>query len=213
MKPMIKLPTRSPTRSRQHGVALVTGLIFLVVLTLIGITAARMASLEARMSGNTRDRSLAMQAAEMALRDAEQDIQGLGTSPRTQPILGIIYFYPNCNQLTGQTYDDGLCSCGSAGNGYAIDAALCAAPPGNSPLNGYNAPVWTMVSMTGTPSVQYGTFTGAGGIPLVSAQPRYLIEGLKKNQHGGESFYYRITTRAQGANPNTVVMLQELFKP
>src|SRR4030067_2933437 len=61
--------------SRQHGVALITGLIFLVILTLLGITAARMAGLEERMSGNMRDSSLAVQAAEMALRDAERDIR------------------------------------------------------------------------------------------------------------------------------------------
>ena len=61
---------------RQRGAALLTGLIFMVILTLLGITAARMAGLEEKMSGNMRDRSLAMQAAEMALRDAERDIRG-----------------------------------------------------------------------------------------------------------------------------------------
>jgi type IV pilus assembly protein PilX len=40
------------------------------------------------------------------------------------------------------------------------------------------------------------------------------MEGIKKNVPGGGiAFYYRITVRAQGANPNTVVWLQEVFKP
>lgn len=166
---------------RQRGAALLTGLIFMVILTLLGITAARMAGLEERMSGNMRDRSLAMQAAEMALRDAEEDIL---TSGR---ITGITNFVAACT--------NGLCYNGTAG---------------------YATPVWTTVNMTGGPSVAYGDNTPAapGDIGGVSAAPRYVIEGIRKTPPGGEeSFFYRITVRAQGANPNTVVWLQEVFKP
>ena len=62
-------------RMRERGVSLVVGLIFLVVLTILGLMALRGAILEERMSGNARERSLAFQAAEAALRDAELDIQ------------------------------------------------------------------------------------------------------------------------------------------
>lgn len=170
---------------RQRGAALLTGLIFMVILTLLGITAARMAGLEERMSGNMRDRALAMQAAEMALRDAERDILGIATT-RAQAISGLTNFVPACT--------DGLCYNGAAG---------------------YASPVWTTANyMTAAPSVQYGAFTGAGAIGGLSAQPRYLIEGIRRTPPGGgEDFYYRVTVRAQGANPNTVVWLQEVFKP
>jgi len=172
---------------RQRGVALLTGLIFLVILTLLGIAAARMAGLEERMSGNMRDRSIAMQAAEMALRDAERDILGVGTT-RAQPISGLTDFVADCT--------NGLCYNG----------------PG-----GYATPIWTTVSMTAAPSVAYKTYTPAtasASLSGLSAQPRYLIEGMHKTPPGGgEDFYYRITVRAQGANPNTVVWLQEIFKP
>jgi type IV pilus assembly protein PilX len=67
--------------------------------------------------------------------------------------------------------------------------------------------------MTAAPSVEYGEYTGAGNITGLSAQPRYIIEGIRKALPGSESFFYRITVRAQGANPNTVVWLQEVFKP
>jgi len=170
----------------QRGAALLTGLIFLVILTLLGITAARMAGLEERMSGNMRDRSLAMQAAEMALRDAERDILGAAAgSTRSPAISGLTNFVPACT--------NGLCY-----NGVA----------------GYGTPVWTTVSMTAAPSVEYGANTAAGDIDDVSSDPRYLIEGIRKTPPGGgEDFYYRITVRAVGANPNTVVWLQEIFKP
>jgi len=185
--------------SRQSGAALITGLIFLVVLTMIGITAARMSTLEERMSGNMRDRSIAMQAAELALRDAERDILRLGTGSRNPGISGITDFVADCDQdNTNNTADDGLCYNGPLG--WATAA--------------WTAANWT-ANMTAEPaSVAYGRFTGATAIAALSEQPRYLIEGMRKTPAGGgEAFYYRITVRAQGANPNTVVWLQEVFKP
>jgi type IV pilus assembly protein PilX len=168
---------------RQRGVALLTGLIFMVILTLLGVTAARMAGLEERMSGNMRDRSLAMQAAEMALRDAEQDILTSGRINGTA-------FVPACT--------NGLCSNG---------------------LSGYGTPVWTTVDMTDAPSVAYGTFSVPAPAPIngLSAAPRYIIEKIDKycwtTCESGLTSGYRITVRAQGANQNTVVWLQEVFRP
>jgi len=63
-------------RYRQAGVALITGLIFMVVLTLLALAAMRTTTLEERMSGNARDRDLAFQAAEAALRAGEEVLQG-----------------------------------------------------------------------------------------------------------------------------------------
>ena len=182
-----------PQGRRQRGAALLTGLIFMVILTLLGITAARMAGLEERMSGNMRDRSLAMQAAEMALRDAERDIRGPAAgSTRSPAISGISNFAAACT--------NGLCYNGPKGNANGVDWTL--------------TPVWTLVNMTAGPSVAYGENTPATDIAGLWAQPRYIIEGIRKTPPGGaEEFYYRVTVRAQGANPNTVVWLQEVFKP
>lgn len=56
--------------------ALITGLIFMVVLTLLALAAMRTTTLEERMSGNARDRDLAFQSAEAALRAGEQAVSG-----------------------------------------------------------------------------------------------------------------------------------------
>lgn len=56
---------------RQQGVALVLALVFLLLLTLIGITALNTTALEEKMAGNVRDRNLAFQSAESALSVAE----------------------------------------------------------------------------------------------------------------------------------------------
>lgn len=61
---------------RQAGVALITGLIFMVVLTLLALAAMRTTTLEERMSGNARDRDMAFQSAEAALRAGEQVLEG-----------------------------------------------------------------------------------------------------------------------------------------
>jgi len=55
----------------QQGSALIISLVILIVMTLIGITGIGTSSLEEKMAGNTRDRALAFQAAEAALRDGE----------------------------------------------------------------------------------------------------------------------------------------------
>ncbi len=65
---------------QQSGVVLIISLIMLLLLTLIGVTAIQTTSLEEKMAGNLRNRNLAFQAAESALRDAEQFIQGTNTA-------------------------------------------------------------------------------------------------------------------------------------
>lgn len=61
---------------RQSGIALITGLIFMVILTLLALAAMRTTTLEERMSGNARDRDMAFQSAESALRAGEQIVTG-----------------------------------------------------------------------------------------------------------------------------------------
>jgi type IV pilus assembly protein PilX len=56
---------------RQTGAALITGLITLLVLTIIGVAGMQAASMEERMAANARRRDLAFQAAESGLRDGE----------------------------------------------------------------------------------------------------------------------------------------------
>ena len=57
---------------RQRGVALIVALILLLTMTLLGLTAMRSNTQGERMAGNFRDRNLAFQAAEAALREGEE---------------------------------------------------------------------------------------------------------------------------------------------
>jgi len=182
----------------QSGAVLFIGLIMLFLLTLIGVTGSQVTSLEEKMSGNMRDRNIAFQAAESALRDAERDITN-SNDDTDRGIKGISNFIADCGFSTTDTTDDGLCYNGPSGYG--------------TPVVGTS--IWTKDKMTAAPSVAYGTFTNATPIPNLSAQPRYILEGFARNLpgYGGISYYYRITVRAQGVNPDTVVWLQSIYKP
>ena len=61
---------RSAPRPRQRGVVLVISLVFLMVMTILGITAMQGTTLDEKMAGNVRDSTLAFEAAEGALRAA-----------------------------------------------------------------------------------------------------------------------------------------------
>lgn len=59
----------------QYGAVLIVSLIFLLLMTIIGVTAMQTTTLQERMAGNTRDHNLAFQAAEAALREGESWIK------------------------------------------------------------------------------------------------------------------------------------------
>lgn len=67
--------------SDQRGVVLVISLLFLVVMTMIGVTAMSTASLQEKMAGNMRDKTLSFEAAEAALRDAEINVLTIANIP------------------------------------------------------------------------------------------------------------------------------------
>jgi type IV pilus assembly protein PilX len=57
--------------NKQRGASLLIALIFLVIMAMLSVTLANVSRLEENMAGNTRDRDLALQAAEASVRDAE----------------------------------------------------------------------------------------------------------------------------------------------
>jgi type IV pilus assembly protein PilX len=70
--------TRTEMAQRdQRGAVLFVSLMFLIVMTLIGVTAMSTANLQETMAGNARDKNLSFEAAEAALRDAESNILGI----------------------------------------------------------------------------------------------------------------------------------------
>lgn len=65
----------APTFHRaQRGAALIISLLLLLVMTILALSASQTSRVQERMAGNSRDYQLALQAAETALRAAEENL-------------------------------------------------------------------------------------------------------------------------------------------
>jgi type IV pilus assembly protein PilX len=60
---------------KQEGAALIVSLVLLTLVALLGVAGVQTISLEEKMAGHSFDRNLAFQAAEAALREAEQYVE------------------------------------------------------------------------------------------------------------------------------------------
>lgn len=69
------------TNHQQAGMAIVMAMVFLLVLTVLGITATNSSILSEKMNENMRDMTSAFEAAEMALGTGETQIQAMATAP------------------------------------------------------------------------------------------------------------------------------------
>jgi type IV pilus assembly protein PilX len=70
----MKVATHESSLARQRGAVLITALVILFVLTLLGVASMQGTVLEERMAGNFRDRQVAFEAAEAALRVGEAQL-------------------------------------------------------------------------------------------------------------------------------------------
>ena len=173
----------------QRGISLVIVMIFLVILSVLGVTAMQSSTLGSRIARNEADRTLAFQAAEAALRDGELDIKNLKADNSA-----CVAASAGCRVLSISRGDgfDTVCNLG-----------LCDS-------RAFTTPVWedaTKWTTTGA-SVAYGTYTTATALPVVGQQPRYILEYFPL----GDSVIYRITAVGFGANTTTQVMLQSAVK-
>jgi len=206
---------RSAPGRRQGGAVLIVTLMFLVILTLLGVTAMTSTTMEERMAGNTRDSAIALQAAESALRDARRDISNLPVSGVGRGMSFTVGDFGNALAEPG--------TCNSSTDPDLRGLCLPALDPSGDTHGkklGAIVPSFPQHSLSGPPSLAYGEITGANdlggeGKPVPATVPRYIIEGYCMRA-SGESLqpfcnFYRITARGYGRNPNTQITLQETF--
>lgn len=184
------------TPPREQGAVLAIGLLILVVMTLIGVTAMTTTSLENKMAGNLKDWNLALQAAEGGLRDAEIDIATTGRVSQTDAVAGCA---PVTSTPLGQ---DGQCT-----------------------STGASANIWQTLDWTDSAPtkyyVKYGSKTGASGYTSAegyAAVPRYIIEPIQDIGKPGTSLEFprqpktfRVTAVGYGGSILASVMLQSTY--
>jgi type IV pilus assembly protein PilX len=188
-------------RPTQAGISLVIVMIFLVILSGLAISAMQGSTFSARVAGNESDRTLAFQAAEAALKDAENDLNSFLSTGTACPSGS-----STCRAVPIYRGDDFDASCSNG---------RCASDPLLPPPSPFweTASNWSNASPASNSaisngSVVYGFYTGATALPVVSQQPRYLIEYFKQ----GDFSVYRVTAVGYGASATTQAILQTAVK-
>jgi type IV pilus assembly protein PilX len=177
--------------SRQRGAALLTALVFLVVLTLLGIGVYSTTTSEEKMARNFRDKEIALQSAEAALNEAKMLINGsydsLVTSNTKKPLSE-----DRCYQGTTHGF-----SCDRSINASTIDLF---------------AGSGTGAQMGSDSTSSVGTALSPGIVGL-NIQPRYLVIWQRPDVCGTSNtgHCFQIIAQGRGRLPNTRVNLVELF--
>ncbi len=187
----------------QRGISLVIVMIFLVILSVLGVSAMQTSTLSSKVARNQLDRTLAFQAAEAALRDAELDLNNKKFDKVTKCTAGAAGCRAALITAGGSNFGNDTTNNPSANR---CKLGLCST---DDPVVGA-LPFWEeRARWTNTnDSVVYGTNTGAAGLPVVAQQPRYMIEYFKQ----GDEAVYRITSLGFGASASTTIMLQTAYK-
>jgi Tfp pilus assembly protein PilX len=191
---------RPGTLEPQRGAALLVALCVMLVLLMLGVSAARNALHAEKSARSERDRQIALQGAEAALADAERDIEG-GHAPASKRAA-----------LFGQGSVAGFVDGCGAG---ADNLGLCRRAAGA-------VPAWQHVALaeSGGRSIEFGHFTGArmpsGRGTQPARPPRYVIELLPFARAGEDAAqrrgnFYRITAIGFGTTDATRVVLQSYY--
>ena len=204
MKPSTRVKRSAGNdRSGQTGVALIVALIMLLMITLIGLAAARSQTMEMRMTTNAQNRELAMQSAEAGLRFAEGNFASGVYSDFSGTTAGLYEFnalngtppaylcIPNWLSYEGATY--------CAGTSY-LPIAAAAGPPAlpiaGLPLTGPTAAKAPSVVLEQLPPV---------------AKPGNSI-GLDQSNKQPPQVVIRITSQGYGADNTSSVRLQSIYQ-
>lgn len=219
--------------SRHQGFVLITALIFLLVLSLLGISVLKTTLFEERLAGNDTDTAFARENAELALRDAERDILGLrfdgqscavapctnlrpaGTRP-TDVSQSLTFWISTSSDIRDIAIEDGGLSTGDLKK-QGLLASSSAQACGKAVWSGANwqdgaSPANTCSgSLTAAlPTVAHGYFTDAPFPPTLQGvpRPRYMIEMFTADDLRipvtSSKLYFRITAVGFGRTSGAV---------
>ena len=208
--PVIMKPGGFATATRQRGVALVVGLVFLLITTLMAMTAMSGVVMQERMAGNLRNASIAEAGANSALRARENWLRTFLS--RGDQLLG------DCQARDGvfrrdQTVADGACM-----RIASVEALRSEKTWSDSPGIGVeDYPASLIGDELTSPD-------GAG----MAKRPQYVIENLGPLRppgsglggewdapgsyaEGGTAMVYRITGRSTGSSENVLRVAESFF--
>jgi type IV pilus assembly protein PilX len=186
----VPLRIESPSRRAQSGAVLFVSLIFLLILTLLGVMLARMQSSEERMAQNDSNHELAVEAAEAALRLAEANIrQGLYTQAQFTANAAGLY---TLNPAVGSVYTPGYDWAAQEAAGNTI---------------GYNGPALASVPALPASQPQF----------IIENLPSVALPGANIGSCGGYNAngcttVFQITTHATGGDATGNATLRSIYQ-
>jgi type IV pilus assembly protein PilX len=171
----------------QRGASLVIALMFLIVLTIVGLVSVRSSTFQERMAGNNRDRAVAFEAAEAALRDAERDVQ-----------LNL-----NASSAFTTTCTAGLC----------LRAAVATQNWNTAVWTGATSRIYGVNSGAGAYPVALSQPPRyiVELLPDIRSGMGHSLSANARSSTVGDGTAFRITVRAWGRRPTTQVMLQSVY--
>lgn len=182
---MTSAPKTSSVAPGQKGMVLITGMIFMLVLTLIVVSSMRTTLLEERMAGNARDNDLAFQAAEAALRAGERIV----TAAALETFMSTSPAYLSLD--TGDARRDDKYWTNTDAS-HIHDWAAASLPVDPSPAGVAAAPRFVVEELPPVPATGSESLKGPAPLP--------------------DSAIFRVTARGIGGNPGTVVYLQSTYR-
>jgi len=225
--PSSTVPLRSQRKvlgsgcTEQRGMVLLMALVFLLILTVAGVSAMRLANVEEKMTSNFGERNLAFQSAEAALVEAERFLDESDFQQGnfySEGCAATTCFYSKDATSGLPTCDDGLCFMGSF-----EPSKTCTVTAATTP----NAEIFQSAALWDD-SDQYmqATITAGGLIPPARILIEFRCFAVKNpmnpaadqmdpNNEYIPSYWeplYRITVIGYGRNPNARVMLQSTYR-
>ncbi len=184
-------PRAAPRAAAQRGFILVTGLLFLVVMTLLALAMFRSTGLMDRITANTRDKQRSFEAAQSALAYAEWWLANNGPSPAAATCTGLV--------TVSKSSDVHVCN-------TAVESTFLTAAWKNAYV--YTPPNLTAVA-TGTAA---GGQVGSATTSDVNYYqlPGFYISLLGTSYKGGN--VYQITAYGYGGDANTMSVLRSTYR-
>jgi len=182
--------SKSTKVKHQTGAVLVMSLMMLFVLTLLGVSSINTTSLQEKMAGNSRNRQVAFQSAESAIRDAERFITNSINNPSVQFTnagTGGLYTLSNGPSTT----DAVTKTWWTANNKKSFDAYATGNPD--------------------VPAAPQYTIEFVGETKQAEATDGNIFGSEEARGGQGSIFAFRITARGTGLTTNSVVVIQSHF--
>lgn len=203
-------------RQRQEGVALFMVLMVTLVIVALSVSLATGVFSEYKISRNAADLAIARQAAEAALRDAEQDVNCLAWDANTKTFKFSTSISTNGSTANVREYcaqAPKLCSqIGDAGV-----TATCSNGMVLKPLSASGAMPTATDIKDANCTVVFGTITQQPKLATIPEpnQPRYMIEVFRDPSVSGRGQMpvFRMLARGYGRDISTTVDLESIYRP